>query len=252
MTPLARLAAWTRTSAAYLVVGLYILVVGPPAVAIALITRRSAVLYWVGYAGVRLALGIPGIRVRTAGLEHVKVGRPTVYCANHTSNVEPPILFSLFRPLFPRLHVLYKAGLRKIPVLGLAFEIAGFVGVHRGDREQAAKAITQAALTLRDGGSFVIFPEGTRSRTDDLLPFKKGGFVMALEAQAVIVPVAMLGGRAAMARGSALVRPATVSVRFGEPIETVGRGYAHRDELIAEVRREIARLLALGPAEALG
>ena len=247
---LARSAAWTRSIIAYVVVGLYILVAGLSAVVIALITRRPSVLYWVGYAGVRLALGIPGVRVRAAGVEHVRADRPTVYCANHTSNVEPPILFNLFRPLFPRLHILYKAGLRQIPVLGSAFEMAGFVGVHRGDREKAAEAISGAARTLRGGGSFVIFPEGTRSRTDELLPFKKGGFVMALEAQAVIVPVAILGGRDAMERGSALVRPATVSVRFGEPIATTGQGYAQRDELIADVRRAMERLIALGPVTA--
>ena len=93
----------------------------------------------------------------------------------------------------------------------------------------------------------MIFPEGTRSRTNELLPFKKGGFVLALEAQAPVVPVAILGGRAAMKRGSALVRPETVNVRFAPPIETVKRDYSHRDELIAEVRTEIERLLALGP-----
>ena len=247
MTALAWLVAWTRTIVAYVVVSLYMLLAGPPALLVALLTHRPAVLYWAGYAGVWLALAIPGVRVRAAGLEQVRADRPAVYCANHTSNVEPPILFQLFRSLFPRLHILYKAGLRKTPVLGLAFELAGFVGVHRGDREKAARAITQAAARLREGGSFVIFPEGTRSRTNALLPFKKGGFVMALEAQAVIVPVAILGGRSAMERGSALVRPATVSVRYGHPIETAGRDYSHRDELITEVRTEIERLLAQGP-----
>ena len=247
MPALAWLIAWGRSIAAYGLVGLYILVAGPSALLIALMTRRPSVLYWTGYAGVRLALAIPGIRVRAEGLEHVRSDRPAVYCANHTSNVEPLILFALFPPLFPRLHILYKAGLRKMPVLGRAFEIAGFVGVHRGDREKSNAAITEAATTLQRGGSFVIFPEGTRSRTNELLPFKKGGFVLALEAQAPVVPVAILGGRAAMKRGSALVRPETVNVRFAPPIETVKRDYSHRDELIAEVRTEIERLLALGP-----
>lgn len=241
------LIAWGRSIVAYVVVGLYILVVGPPALAIALMTRRPGALYWTGYAGVRLALAIPGIRVRAKGVEHVRPDRPAVYCANHTSNLEPPILFALFLPLFPRLHILYKAGLRKTPVLGKAFEIAGFVGVHRGEPEKSAAAISEATTTLRRGGSFVIFPEGTRSRTDELLPFKKGGFVMALEAQVPIVPVAILGGRAGMSRGSAQVRAATISVRFGPPILTAGRDYSHRNELIAEVRAEIERLRALGP-----
>jgi len=244
---MARLIAWVRSIATYAMVGLCVIFVGPLALVIALTTRQRSVLYWAGYVGVRLALFLTGIRIRVEGLQYVRSDRPTVYCANHASNVEPPILFVLFRSLFPRLYIFYKAGLRKTPVLGIGFDIMGFVGIHREDREKSAAAITQAATKLRNGGSFVIFPEGTRSRTNELLPFKKGGFVLALEAQAQVVPVAILGSRAAMKRGSALVYPATVSVRFGAPIVTIGRDYSHRNELIREVRAEIERLRALGP-----
>ena len=247
MSVIAWLTAWFRSITTYVLVGLYAISVGPLALVIALTTRQRSVLYWIGYIGVRLALFITGVRIRVEGLQYVLPDRPTVYCANHASNVEPPILYVLFRNLFPRLYIFYKAGLRKTPVLGIGFEIMGFVGIHRDDREKSAAAITQAAVKLRNGGSFVIFPEGTRSRTNELLPFKKGGFVLALEAQAPVVPVAILGGRTAMERGSALVCPATVSVRFGAPIDTLGRDYSHRNELIREVRTEIERLRALGP-----
>ena len=247
MSVIAWLTAWVRSIATYVLGGLYVIFVVPPALVIALTTRQRSVLYWTGYVGVRLALVATGIRIRVEGLQYVCSDRPTVYCANHTSNVAPPILYVLFRELFPRLYIFYKAGLRKMPVLGVGFDIIGFVGIHRGDREKSTAAITQAAVKLRNGGSFVIFPEGTRSRTNELLPFKKGGFVLALEAQAPVVPVAILGGRTAMERGSALVCPATISVRFGEPIDTLGRDYSHRDELIREVRAEIERLRALGP-----
>ena len=89
-----------------------------------------------------------------------------------------------------------------------------------------------------------MFPEGTRSRTGELLPFKKGGFVMALEAQAPIVPVAICGGRSSMRKGSPIVRPATVVVRTGKPIPTAGLTYADRNKLIRRVRTEIEALLA--------
>ena len=96
------------------------------------------------------------------------------------------------------------------------------------------------------GNSFLIFPEGTRSRTGQLLPFKKGGFIMAIQAQVPIVPVAVQGGRAAMRKGSALVRPVHVSVRIGRPIPTAGLTTDDRDELIARVRQEIEALLRQG------
>ena len=95
--------------------------------------------------------------------------------------------------------------------------------------------------------SVMIFPEGTRSRTADLLPFKKGGFIMAIKAQAPIVPVAVQGGRDAMRKGSRIVRPVTVSIRIGKPIETAGLSLDERDSLIATTRQQIEALLALGP-----
>ena len=105
------------------------------------------------------------------------------------------------------------------------------------------EAIDMAAASIRSGNSFLIFPEGTRSRTEELLPFKKGGFIMAIKAQAPIVPVAISGGRDAMRKGSAIVRPVLVDVRIGDPVETAGYTLEERDILIALVRERIEALL---------
>ena len=109
------------------------------------------------------------------------------------------------------------------------------------------RSIEAAAASLRAGNSFLIFPEGTRSKTDDMLPFKKGGFIMAIKAGAPIVPVAIQGGRAAMRRGSKVIRPVTVSIRVGRPIETAHLTLDDRDALIVRVRDAIAQLLSEGP-----
>ena len=105
-------------------------------------------------------------------------------------------------------------------------------------------SIEVAADSIRAGNSFLIFPEGTRSRTSDLLPFKKGGFIMAIKAQAPIVPVAVSGGRAAMQKGSWFVRPVMVDVRIGQPVETTGLTVDDRDALIEVVRARIEGLRA--------
>jgi 1-acyl-sn-glycerol-3-phosphate acyltransferase len=153
----------------------------------------------------------------------------------------------LFEVLHPRLKVLYKAELRKFPIMGTAFDVAGFVAVDRAARDKAFASIAKGSDSLREGNSFLIFPEGTRSRTGALLPFKKGGFIMAIEAQTPIVPVAIQGGRDAMRKGSAFVRPVHVSVRIGTPIPTAGLSISDRDALIAQVRGEVQKLLDAGP-----
>ena len=109
------------------------------------------------------------------------------------------------------------------------------------------RSLEMGAASMRAGNSFLFFPEGTRSRTAELLPFKKGGFIMAIKAQAPIVPIAVQGARDAMRKGSAFIRPVVVSIRVGEPIETAGKTLDQRDALLTETRERIAALLALGP-----
>jgi 1-acyl-sn-glycerol-3-phosphate acyltransferase len=237
------LIAAIRSVVTYVTVALYVAVVGPPFVLLAIALGNVAMLYRVGHLGVRIGLFLSGIRYRVEGGENIQRDRAAVYAVNHTSNVEPPILFDALHELFPRLRVLYKAELRALPILTRAFDLAGFVPLQRGNPDQSLPAIDGAAAALRAGNSFLIFPEGTRSRTGALLPFKKGGFIMALKAQAPIVPVAISGARSAMRKGSPIINPVLVQVRFGTPVDTAARAHEDRDALVAEVRAQIDRML---------
>src|SRR4051794_18319815 len=129
-----------RSLATYLAVSSYVLVVGPPVMLLALLFGQRALLYRVGHIGVRLGLFLSGLRPVVLGAEHIQRGRAAVYAVNHTSNVEPPALFDALSALFPRLRVLYKAEMRRLPVLGRAFDLAGFVPLERGNREQSLPA----------------------------------------------------------------------------------------------------------------
>jgi 1-acyl-sn-glycerol-3-phosphate acyltransferase len=236
--------AAVRSFATYLSVSLYVLLAGPPFVLIALVFNQRALLYRVGHLGVRLGLLLSGIRIVVEGEENIQRHRAAVYAVNHTSNVEPPIVFDVLHEIFPRLRIVYKAELRKLPVLVRAFDLAGFVPLQRGNPEQSLPAIDRAAEALREGNSFLIFPEGTRSRSGELLPFKKGGFILAIKGQSPVVPIAISGARNAMRKGSPLIYPVTVRVRIGPPVETAGMTLDDRDTLVGSVRERIKGMLA--------
>tara|TARA_Y100000588_G_scaffold379630_1_gene462141 strand:- start:3524 stop:4243 length:720 start_codon:yes stop_codon:yes gene_type:complete len=228
---------------AYISVSLWVVMVGPPGMVLAILFKWPEILYLLGRIGVRIGLRIVGIRYRVFGKENIQCHRASVYCVNHSSNVEPPILYMALSVLHPGLKILYKAEIHRLPVLSRAFDIVGFVPIERQNREQSSGALEKAAASLRAGNSFLIFPEGTRSLTGSLQRFKKGGFIMAIKGRAPIIPVAIQGTRAAMSKGSLVMRPVTVNVRLGKPVELNGEDLDQRDQLMLETRSRVEELL---------
>jgi 1-acyl-sn-glycerol-3-phosphate acyltransferase len=236
------LLAAIRTLATLIGLGTYLIVVGLPTLLWTVVSRDPRLLYSAGGFALWLGFALSGLRVVVTGAEHIQSG-PAVYAANHSSNLEPPAVFLALRRLFPALSVLYKAELRRIPILVWVFDAAGFVPLERANRGQSLPAVENAAKSLAGGRSFIIFPEGTRSKTGALLPFKKGGFLMAIQAQVPIVPVAVSGARLAMDRGSILIKPVTIRVDLAPPVSTAGLAFADRDVVVQQVRSAIeARL----------
>jgi 1-acyl-sn-glycerol-3-phosphate acyltransferase len=236
---------WLRSLTAFVLLGLYIAIVGPPALAVALLTGRVGHVFALGRFGAKAVRMFLGIRLDVSGLEHVVGDRPTLYCINHRSNVDVVAFEALF-PRCPRLRGLYKAEIGKIPVLGRAMRLVGFVPVDRANRSSAIASVDAAAARLKAGDSFVIAPEGTRAISDEMLPFKKGGFVMAIKAQVPVVPVALHGTAEAMPRGRFWVKPGVVRVEVGAPIPTTGLTIEDRDRLMETVRERLQAMLRLG------
>lgn len=237
---MSRLIAILRATLTAGVVFLYLYVVGTPFVVHAWLTRRADWVYRVGVAGVRLGLWLAGVRIRVHGAENLPRQGPCVYMANHISYVDPPVLVAA---LPYRIAMMGKRQVFSIPVLGAAIRLADFVSVDRDNREAARASVEETLEKLQRGTSFLVFPEGTRSRDGQLQPFKHGVFVLALRAGVPIVPITLNGARDIMARGKWEIYPGEVQVTIHPPVVTRHRRLEERGQLAEEVRAIVASAL---------
>jgi 1-acyl-sn-glycerol-3-phosphate acyltransferase len=225
-----------RTFASLTVLGLYIIIVGLPVIAYSLLSGTSDFLYRAGIRGIRLSMRLAGVRVRTEGTENIPPG-VCVFAANHVSNLDPPaVLVGIPR----RISFLAKREVFKVPVVRTAMRLGKIVPVDRADRADAVASIDQAVAVMRDGISFFVFPEGTRSKDGSLKAFKKGTFVMAIRAGVPVVPVSILGSRERMPKGKFSTVPGEILLRFGAPIDSTQYAVDERGELLERVRAAVA------------
>jgi 1-acyl-sn-glycerol-3-phosphate acyltransferase len=218
-------------------VAIFLFFAGPFCVLYALIRRSPDILYAGGRTGSRLGLCLGGVKLVVRGQENVTPRRPFLFLANHQSYCDPPALFVSI----PRnVRLILKKELRKLPLLGLIMEMGGFVFIDRKDRVQSVSGMKQAVRQLQQGHSFLIYPEGTRTRTGELGPFKKGPFIMAIESGTAIVPVSVKGSFEIMPPNRFSVKPGTVVVTFHRAIETNALSLSDREALTERVREAIA------------
>ena len=172
--------------------------------------------------------------------EEIREGRQSViFMSNHESQMDPPILVAAL-PV-PAVYIAKKE-LKYVPFIGWAGWAAGVIFIDRGDRERAIRSIHDAAQQIRGGKNVVIFPEGTRSRAGQMLPFKKGGFALAQDAGVPIIPMATVGGFHVLSSGSLRIRPGRYTLLMGKPIHP--SDHPDRDSLMKEVRQRIEALVA--------
>jgi len=222
---------------------IYILTAGLPFLIHAWLTKNTDKLYRVGINGARLALWLSGVRIEVHGLENIPHGRAAIYMPNHQSNCDPPAVISILPPVL----VLAKQEFFRVPVLGPAMIYRGFIPVDRKNRERAIAAVEQAVESMKRGNSFLAFPEGTRSPDGRLQTFKKGLFLMAIKAGALIVPVSVSGARKIMPKGHFAIHPGRVRIIIQEPISAADYTADRRRELMQVTRQAI--LKGLDPEE---
>jgi 1-acyl-sn-glycerol-3-phosphate acyltransferase len=169
-----------------------------------------------------------GVKVVVHHPERILPRRGAVYACNHVSWFD---VFSIASVL-PRYTFIAKAELKKLPIFGYGAEAAGVVFLARDNRKAAFESYQGAAKEVTAGKNVVVFPEGTRGRDYSLRPFKKGPFVLAIAAQAPVVPVLVFGAREVMPKGTFRVRSNTVHVHFLEAVDTTGLTYDRRHQLM--------------------
>lgn len=185
------------------------------------------------------ALRIAGAKLEVEGGEAIDWNRPHVFLMNHQSAADIPAAFVAIRC---PLRFIAKRELAKVPFLGWYMWATGMIFVERDRSAEAVASIRQAGDRIRAGASILAYPEGKRSRTGRIQPFKKGAFVVAIESQVPVVPVAIAGANEVLPADGLRIRPGTIRVKIGRPIPTAGLNRAHRDEILHRVRNEIISL----------
>lgn len=191
--------------------------------------RNGGIHDWASLMWARSLLRVAGTPVRTVGLEHVPRREPYVLISNHQSWFDILALMSVL----PHLRFVAKIEMARIPVLGTAMRAAGHLFIDRGSRQQAFELYKGVAQQVKDGACAVVFPEGTRSRTGRMQPFKKGPFVLATSAQVPLVPAYCANTFQILPKGHFRLRPRPITIYFGEPIPTAGCDYEDRQTLLA-------------------
>ncbi len=186
-----------------------------------------------------LILKTTGVTVQVNGLEHLAGLQSCVLASNHQSIYDIPIAFASV-PL--QLRIVAKQSLGRIPFMGWHLYRAGHLLIDR--RNPGPDVVKKMARLVREGSSLIVFPEGTRSADGQLGRFKKGSFLVAIDAQLPVVPVTIAGSRHVMQKGRLMVRPGEVALTIHEPIATAGVPREQVLELADRVREVIAAACA--------
>jgi 1-acyl-sn-glycerol-3-phosphate acyltransferase len=233
-----------RNALAVLILFVLTLAAIPVLLVCAVFGLRDAFLAY-GTWMMRVGRAILGIDLETSGLERLDQNTPYVFMCNHLSFLDAPLLVTVIgRPV----RFIAKRFVFRIPVLGLGMRFAGYVPLDKEGVGEGRKRIARGVELIRNEGySFLVYPEGTRSWEGTLLPFRRGGFFLALDAGVPIAPVSVRGTYELMPRGSKRIRKGRVRIAFHEPVDVSRYSAETMPALMERVRAAIASGLPPSP-----
>jgi 1-acyl-sn-glycerol-3-phosphate acyltransferase len=207
-----------------------------------LLRIRGRLYYWATQQWSRAVLWASNVPVFAHGMRRIDWNRPQVLVSNHVSFYD---VFALAGILPAPYAFVAKKELERIPFFGMAWKAAGHISVDRSDRARAVQSLRHAAESIRTQRSTVIiFPEGTRSLTGTMLPFKKGAFMLASEAGVPVIPVIVRGSAEIQRPGSLRIHPREVHVHFGDPLDPSDFAGQGIEAFIAATRARMEGMLA--------
>jgi len=216
--------------------GLAILIMLPWLILWSLLTGTQDLMYVCSMKAVDAILRLAGVGVCVEGLQNIPPGA-CIFVANHVSNIDP-LAFASHIPR--RVAIPLKKELFRIPILSYGMRLAKYVPVDRESRKAAADSLKQSLGYLQQGLSFAVYPEGTRSPDGRLGAFKRGAFLMALQARVPVVPVSIVGAQKIMRKGEWAIHPGKIDIRFGPAIDASTYTLATLLELVARVHALVA------------
>lgn len=206
-----------------------------------LLRVRGRLYYWATRQWSREVLWASAVPVIAHGMNRIDWEGPQVLVSNHVSYYD---VLALAAVLPAPYAFVAKKELERVPFFGMAWKAAGHISVDRSNRAAAMQSLRQAGQWIREQRSTVIiFPEGTRSLTDRMLPFKKGAFLLAMEAGVPIVPVIVRGSAEIQRPGSLRVHPGEIHVHFGEPLQPDEFGPSDAEAVMTAIRARMEAML---------
>lgn len=185
-------------------------------------------------------LFVSNVKVHVTGTANINGEQSYIFMANHQSNFD---ILALFAGLPVQFRWLAKAELFKIPIFAQGMKGCGYISIDRSNRESAFQSIREAAQKIKNGASVMIFPEGTRSPDGELLPFKKGGFVLAMGSGVPVVPMVITGSLSIMPKKRLRIKSGRIHLDILPPIDISALGIANKDQLIGLVRQQMLEKL---------
>ena len=222
-----------RTAIVYLWTPLVTIVLGFIVILISFFSKTGNLPHLIARIWARSILFVSGVNVSVNGRAHINTHASYIFMANHQSNFDIPVLLGYLPVQF---RWVAKAELFKIPLFGRSMKGCGYISIDRFNRESAIESLNRAAKEIRNGASVVIFPEGTRSVDGRIKAFKKGGFVLSVDAGVPILPIVIHGTRLIMPKKSLSIKPGQVRMDILPAVSTQAYSRESKEDLMDVIR----------------